>query len=539
MAGLPADLQVVADGMLSASMEMVDSVMIGVRDTTLAVFHELDRQEGMAGDDDAGRDFAKVYTSAAAETLDQMGFSAFMMGESGTGLMRSAREFIAQEDATAASFMARQPDPTVQMGDPSRGCSERFVGLGEDLPKVVGKTSWNDQYLGTGDSGGRFRGSPEKLRDVASTWTRAGTLLQQFLVDAQGCGHTADKAHSGQAADAFRAHFKAFVGFGPAPALAQSDEPLAANLVAACDQLAQACTQYASHIEQALSRIRENTQNPFHMDAPWHDPLLGGNGDDGGLRDLVDGDPWIHALGDVAHALDASRSRVKIPGAGRHLPWYDPFPLLPLPVPIPEPAVPPLVLASAPGLLPAIYRPINPAIPFRPPIPALPGTTTPLTPAEQQAFTAWANGLQPADFGGTPNPADPANAYQLRVAGYPERIVPFTEHGVRRTIAADGVRATDGYMVDAKYVADDNRCFRKPSTLLLEQEYKADGTPKWNPNTVLVGKDHDELAKYHAAIDQNDQVRGLEIVTNSRDAVAYWQTLMSTDNITGTVQYQP
>lgn len=540
--GLPADLQVVADGMVGASMELVTTVMTGARDTTLAVFHELDRQKGMAGDDDAGHDFAKLYRSAAAETLDQLGFSAYMIGEAGAGLMRSAREFIGQEDAVAAGFMARQPDPTLQMGDPARGCSERFVGLGEDLPEVVGETSWTDRYLGVGDAGGRFRGSPDKLRDVAGTWSRAGTIMADLLVDAQGCGHTADKAHSGLAADAFRAHFAAFVGFSPPPALAQQDEPLVANLVAACDQLAQACLQYAAHVEQALRQIAHDRADPFHVDTPWGSPLFGGNGDDGGLKHLVREDPWIHALGDVAHALDASRSRVKIPGAATPRPWFEPPPL-PFPVPLPEPVPAPLVLASypatSPGLLPAVYRDPNGNIPYRPPLPATPGTTVPLSAGEQRAFATWVDGLRAVDFGGNPNAADPANAYQLRVAGYPERVVPFTEKGVQRTIAADGMRTADGYMVDAKYVRDERKCFRHPDTLLLEPEYDQKGKLKWNAKDVLVGQDRKELGKYRSAIAEHQEIRGLEIDTNDPASVAYWDTLMGEEHVTGTARYVP
>ncbi|SHN18724.1 restriction endonuclease fold toxin-2 domain-containing protein [Actinacidiphila paucisporea] len=539
--GLPPDLQVVADAMMGASMEMVTTVMPGARDTAIAVFHELDRQKGMAGGDDAGHDFAKVYTSAAAETLDQMGYSAYVMGASGRALMRSAREFIAQEDATAALFMGRQPDPTTSMGDPAEDCEESFLGLGEDLPEVVGETAFSDQYLGTGASGGRFRGSPDKLRDVAGTWERAGTLMQRFLVDAQGCGHTADKAHSGLAADAFRAHFTAFIGFDPPPTLAQQDETLVANLVAACDQLAQACLQYAAHIEQALQTIRQDQLNPFHSESPLHSPLFGGNGDDGGLKDAIREDPWIHALGDVAHALDTSRSRVKLPhDDGPHHHWYD-LPGLPLiPVPIPEPV--PLVLAAypgaAPGLLPAAYRDPNATIPWAPPIPPAAGTTTPLSPAQRQEFITWVDGLRPVDFGGARNPGNPDNAYQLRVAGYPERVIPLS--GVPwPAIAADGMRPSDGYMVDAKYVRNEQNCYRRPSTFEIEQEYRADGTPKWNPDTFAVPDDRKELQKYKAAIAQHQQIRGLEIDTNFSESQAYWQTLMEEEGVTGVARYVP
>ncbi|WUH91652.1 hypothetical protein OG900_17100 [Streptomyces sp. NBC_00433] len=542
--GLPADLQVVADGMVGASMELVTTVMTGTRDTTIAVFHELDRQRGMAGADDAGHDFAKVYRSAAAETLDQLGFSAYMIGESGAGLMRSAREFIGQEDATAASFMARQPDPTFQMGDPSRGCSERFVGLGEDLPEVVGETSFADQYLSVGNAGGRFRGSPDKLRDVAGTWSRAGTVMARLLVDAQGCGHTADKAHSGLAADAFRAHFTAFVGFSPPPALAQQDEPLVANVVAACDQLAQACLQYASHIDQALSAIAHDKANPFHMDAPWSDPLFGGNGDDGGLKDLVRDDPWIHALGDVAHALDASRGRVKIPNGSRPgpRPWYEP-PLLPFPVPLPEPVPVPLVLASypgaVPGLLPAAYNPINQAIPFRPPLPPAPGVTKPLSPADQRAFTTWVNGLEPVTFsGGGGNPANPVNVYQYRIAGYPERVIPITG-GPKPALAADGMRSSDGYAVEAKHVTNPNKCWRYSSTLqLMEMTDPKTGKPL-DRREFLVDKDRGELFEYKLAIKQYPQLRGVEIDADDPDSVAYWSTLLTEQTVPGYARYVP
>ncbi|MEU7306072.1 hypothetical protein [Streptomyces sp. NPDC007206] len=85
--GLRPDVKLIVDGMIKASIGMVDTVMVGTRDTAIALFHELDRQHGMAGDDDAGRAFAKVYKSAAATTLDKIGFSAYVMGETGKGLM--------------------------------------------------------------------------------------------------------------------------------------------------------------------------------------------------------------------------------------------------------------------------------------------------------------------------------------------------------------------------------------------------------------------------------------------------------------------
>lgn len=345
--GLPLDLKVIAEGMIKASMGMVGTVMVGTRDTAIALFHELDRQHGMAGDDDAGRAFAKVYKSAASTTLDKMGFSAYVMGETGKGLMRNAREFMARESHVASAILNKQVDLTAGMGDPGADCSESFLGRGQELPEVVGDTAWYDQYAPAGTSD-RFRGSPEKLRDVATSWRAGGKMMLRFLEDAQVYAHTADKAHSGEAADAFRLYFKAFVGFAGPPEQAQQDETLVANLVAACNQLAKACDQYADHVEAAKRKITQNDLDPFHVEMPWDQPMFGGNGDDGGLLDAVLGDPWIHQLGDVAHALDESEKRVKLPQGSDDPPGLPVPPLLPVPVPVPVP----LVLASYHGQAP-------------------------------------------------------------------------------------------------------------------------------------------------------------------------------------------
>ncbi|MFE0452291.1 WXG100 family type VII secretion target [Streptomyces sp. NPDC058914] len=254
--------------MIKASMGMVGTVMVGTRDTTIALFHELDRQHGMAGDDDAGRAFAKVYTSAASTTLDKMGFSAYVTGETGKGLMRNAREFMARDSQIASAILNKQVDLTAGMGDPGADCSESFLGLGQELPEAIGDTAWYDQYAPAGTSD-RFRGSPEKLRDVAGSWRAGGKMMLRFLEDAQAYAHTADQAHSGEAADAFRSYFKAFVGFAEPPERAQQDETLVANLIAACNQLAKACDRYADHVEAAKQKIIENDLDPFHFEMPW------------------------------------------------------------------------------------------------------------------------------------------------------------------------------------------------------------------------------------------------------------------------------
>ncbi|MFE5401609.1 restriction endonuclease fold toxin-2 domain-containing protein [Streptomyces sp. NPDC056580] len=545
--GLPPDLKVIAEGMIKASMGMVGTVMVGTRDTAIALFHELDRQHGMAGDDDAGRAFAKVYKSAAATTLDKMGFSAYVMGETGKGLMRNVREFMARESHIASAILEKQVDLTAGMGDPGADCTESFLGLGQELPEVVGDTAWYDQYAPAGMSD-RFRGSPEKLRDVAGSWRAGGKMMLRFMHDAQAYAHTADKAHSGEAADAFRRYFAGFVGFAEPPDQAQQDETLVANLVAACTQLAKACDQYADHVEAAKRKIIQDRTDPFHVDMPWDQPMFGGNGDDGGLLDAVLGDVWIHRLGNVAHALDESERRVKLP-QGSYDPPGLPFPPL-LPVPVPGGVPLPVSLASfrgqVPGLVPMASR-VDPSIPAQDPIAPEPGTTRLLTPAEQQRFRTWLNSLNTGGFAGGGGAANPNNAYQLRVAGYPEREVPLA--GRQRGLMVDGIRPVDGYLVEAKHVHDPNckkRSFRSIERVneTLAKPVKVDdkGRLRFDPLIDgMYGGDERELRRYKSAMANpaNSEIRGLEIVTNGKDSAVYWESMIAMNGVSGSARYVP
>ncbi|MFD5780523.1 hypothetical protein [Streptomyces sp. NPDC126933] len=98
------------------------------------------------------------------------------------------------------------------------------------------------------------------------------------LEDAQTYASTADKAHSGEAADSFRTYFKNCVGTTCPSDRAQQDEPLVVNLVAACTQLAKACDRYADHVEAAKEKILQQQMDLFEMDMPWDQPMFGGNG---------------------------------------------------------------------------------------------------------------------------------------------------------------------------------------------------------------------------------------------------------------------
>ncbi|MEU0394520.1 restriction endonuclease fold toxin-2 domain-containing protein [Streptomyces sp. NPDC006208] len=543
---LPPHLKVMAEGMIRASMGLATNVMTGARDTAIGLYHELDRQKGMAGDDDAGRDFAKVYKSAASATLNQMGFSSYLLGESGRGLMRTAREFMARESSIASAILGKQIDVTAGMGDPGADCPENYLGLGRELSEVVGETSGLEQY-GTND---RFRGSPEKLRDVAGSWRHAGKLLLRVLEDAQAFASTADKAHSGEAADAFRDYFSMCVGRACPLDRAQPDEPLVTNPVAACNQLAKACDRYADHVEAAKRQIQENKLDLFHLEMPWDAPRFGGNGDDGGLHAAVLEDPWIHQLGDIAHALDASEKRVKLPDGsgdprGPGVPFLPPLIRVPIPVPLTLAAY----AGQPPGIVPmgSVYDPtLN-----RDPLPPAPGTTRILTPGEQITVRTWVNSLPPGGLAGGGGPSNPDNAYQMRVAGYPEREVPLPAAATGasgRGLMVDGMRPMDGYAIEAKHVRepDCKKTFRDldrvDKTLGTPPKIDKNGKVKFDPHRdSMYVTDGNEMARYRAALadPRNDEIRGVEIITNDKRSAPYWQSMMAMSGVTGTARYVP
>ncbi|WP_234431357.1 hypothetical protein [Streptomyces sp. NRRL F-5053] len=144
--GLSRGLRLTASQMIKGSVGMT-GVMKGARDTAIALSHELGRiQGGMAGDDDAGEAFAKVYKSASTTTLDQVGFSAYLLGHCGSGLMRTAREFMSNESDVVAQITGQQVDLTAGMADPSDGCEEAFLNLGQELPEE-GRHLSTDQVL--------------------------------------------------------------------------------------------------------------------------------------------------------------------------------------------------------------------------------------------------------------------------------------------------------------------------------------------------------------------------------------------------------
>ncbi|MER0443399.1 restriction endonuclease fold toxin-2 domain-containing protein [Streptomyces sp. Edi4] len=490
--------------------------MVGLRDLIFdmlsLLFTELSAHGGMAGDDDAGRAFAAVYRPAVAAVFEQSGFAHQVMAN-GAGALLQAAEDLLKQDATAGALLGQSPSPGIPAQPTGPDCTPRASHNAEDLPEVVGETSWSDQYL----FDRRFHGQRDKLRLVAKTWRSASKILQDAYWESDTAWQSARLGQVGETADAVEAFFMTFVGKNPPPSEVSDTETLMANLPAACTMLANACDVYADHIDTALRKIPQQDDPLFGEPQPiWDRPLFGGEGHDGGLSELVSGDLRIAGLGNIPHALDNAKARIPMPKAKGDGPGFLPPFLLPL--------------VRLPVLVPAGYRPANgPRMqpPPAPPDPRFP----PLTGPEQHTYQLWLNSLRTGDVSGG-KPAEVA--YQKRVAGYPEYEVPIPPGiSANSTLMVDGFRDLDGMAVEAKYVNKPNGCYRTLDELRQShQNGKRD---------FLYAKDRKELEKYHAALNdpRNTQIRGVDTVTNNQDSVPYWRVMMAAYGVKGNARYVP
>ncbi|WP_333762869.1 restriction endonuclease fold toxin-2 domain-containing protein [Streptomyces sp. IBSBF 2390] len=513
------DLRHQTANFLNASWSMVQLRDL-VYDMVGLLFTDLSSNGGMAGDGAAGRAFAKVYKEAVHTIFDKSGFAHQVMASGAGALLTASEELLKRDDKVAARLLEQSPQgPGISAQPSGPDCNPRASHNTEALPEVVGETSGLDQYL----FNERFLGQPHKLRAVAKPWRSAAKILEDAYWDSRDAWKTAKLDQAGETAEAVEHFFEKFVGKTPPPSEVGEQDTLMANLPTACKMLAGACDAYADHVETAKQRLpMENNSLTGDFQWPWEQPRFGGDGHDGGLHDLIAGDARITSLGKIPHALDSSKSRVKMPQ-----PDHGGF----------LPGLPPLLgpLIRVPTLVPAAYRPlpantphIQPVPPTIPPDPRFP----PLTSAEGTRFQTWLDSLRKGDISGG-KPVE--QAYQRRVAGFPEFEVPIPPgHGKANTLMVDGFRNVDGMAVEAKYVNKPNqRCYRS-----LEDLRKNHAT---GDKDFLYDKDRGELRKYHAALNdpRNKEMRGVETVTNNQDAVQYWRIMMAAYGVNGHARYVP
>lgn len=140
---------------------------------------------------------------------------------------------------------------------------------------------------------------------------------------------------------------------------------------------------------------------------------------------------------------------------------------------------------------------------------------------EARAFDAWARELPPKP---TP-PTEPYGPYEIRHTG-PEN---FLARGGGEEIWADGARAADQHLLEAKYVGKPDASPYVPDSnappFLRDQVQKAT---------------EEEFRRYAAVInDSATPARGLEVITNDPRAVPYLESLMQKYHLPGQLVVKP
>ncbi|MER7625400.1 hypothetical protein [Streptomyces sp. NPDC126503] len=162
------NLQHKAGNYVNASWSMVRLRDL-IYDMLGLLFTELSAHGGMAGDDNAGRAFAAVYKPAVKTVFEAAGLAHQVMANGAGAMLKATEDFLKQESAIAASLLGQSVGPDIG-AQPSRpDCNPRGSHNAEELPEVVGETSWTDQYV----LSSRFHGQRDKLRKTANAWRSA------------------------------------------------------------------------------------------------------------------------------------------------------------------------------------------------------------------------------------------------------------------------------------------------------------------------------------------------------------------------------
>ncbi|WP_158678664.1 hypothetical protein [Streptomyces sulphureus] len=220
------------------------------------LFTELKDKGGMAGDDGAGRAFATVYKPAVQAVFDQAGYAHVVMASGAGVLLRSAENFLKNDSRVAADLLGQSPEaPGIGPQPSGPDCTARASHQAEDLPGVVGETSWTDQYL----LSQRFHGAADKLRAVAGTWRSAGRLLGDVYWDAEAAWKKATLNQAGETADAAENFFKKFVGKQAPPSVMSAKTTRSSRICpprASCSPTPVRHTRITSRLLSAASRRR-------------------------------------------------------------------------------------------------------------------------------------------------------------------------------------------------------------------------------------------------------------------------------------------
>jgi hypothetical protein len=509
---------VVPDVIFKASTQM-----LGTKEYVYAmasgVVGDLGASAGMAGDDQVAHSFAKKYEPAARTLVRGISSAGQAVGLTASKLLTMAVSYLAAEDAVAAKFTAKI-DTSSFAKPPQPQCDEQ--SLESALPMVTGSKEVHEIPVI-----GKFwpQGNPDKLRAAARVWHHAADLVDDAQRNAGRHAAPIPVYCSGEAVTAFETYVKRIYAANPSGnTVVDAGQPLMENVSAGCRQMGRICDQYADAIDDCQNTLialgvgagiitvagvllTVFTFGGSDVAAAAGDAALAAEAA-GAAAALAAAEAELAAAAVVAEAeavIAAALSRLAAAGV-----------VTAVVVGAADSASASPVLAGFPAAVPATVPPLPPGPPS--------GAYPPYPPQQQAAAAAWASGLQTRDpLYGKPDDI----AYQVRVAGQPEREVPT---GNGRMVWADGYRSDDGALVDAKHVRNLG-CSPRTLQGLVEND-RATG--------FVRGTDQDELTRYGQTIaNPANHAQYLEIDTDDKATVGYWQYLAAASHVPSDVRYLP
>lgn len=523
----PKVLIVVPDVLFNASVQM-QATKDFIYALTDAAVGDLGFTAGMAGDDTTAHAFAAVYEPAARTIIEGVSSAGQAIGLTSAKLLTAAIDYTSADDAVAASMMKGIDPSTAAVRSRQPQCDKQQIA--QQLPMVTGSKQVHEVPII-----GKFwpQGDPDRLYQAADIWLR----LADKVDDAQFHTHQhvvpVQANCQGPMIDALSNYVRQI--YVPNPA-GTSDiaagRPLMENLSAACRKMSKACTDYATAIHDCRATLvgLAVLAGIITVGGVLLTVFTAGGSDAAAVA--ADGAIAAEAA-TAAEALTLAAERALAAAAieeAEAIVAAELANLARLGVITAGGVLLTAGVANAapgPNLTGALSMPIPAVGPTMPPIPAS-GKYASYTPTKASAATAWLAGLQTRDANyGTPDD----QAYQIRTAGHPERLMDTgLPPGPGSTVWADGYRAADGAVIDAKHVRDPG-CTPRTLQAVEEEQFATKFT---------LAKDEAELAKYSLVIkNPTNYAQYLEVDTNDPATVPYWEYLAAKNHVPNDVRYIP
>lgn len=509
--------------------------MVATKEYTYAISGglagELAKSAGMAGDDQIAHDFAAKYEPAAKTLVEGIGSAGQAIGVTASKLLATAIDHLRADQRAAGRLSAATDkeltgiDTSTFAQPPQPDCEPRNVSAA--LPMITGSAEVHEIPVI-----GKFwpQGNPDKLRDAADSWNRAANLIDDAQRNAGQHAAPVPIYCSGDTINAFQTYVKQIWAADPTgDTTVAAGQPLMENLSAGCRQMARMCQEFADAIDTCRDTIIALGIAAGLVAAGGIILTiftLGGSDVAAGAGEAAIATEAAAAVATLAAEEEALAAAAVVAEAESIV--SSALAQLLASGALAVVAVGGLELAgagtaqAAPGRLPAVAT-----VPPTDPIPGS-GAFPPLSLAEQAANRQWMLTMNPADTR-DPNYGTPADqAYQVRVAGQPERHVYSTDGTVAQWI--DGYRPEDGAFVEAKHVRDPS-CTGRTLDGLNEGNFRTKFT---------LDDDVAEVFDYSKTL-ENPANHGkyVEIDVSDEIGVTYWQFLAAASGAPNDVRYVP